>query len=49
MTAHGLYMHGAELEIDCNWLTVSQTEHIPQVFDVSFLKGTSHCKFPFLG
>ena len=38
-----------EPEIDCKRLSVSQTEHIPQVFDVIFLKGTSQCPCPFPG
>ena len=34
-------MHGMDTKIDWNRLLVSQTEHITQVFEVSFLKGTS--------
>ena len=32
-------MHGTDPEIEWNWFPVSQTEHIPQVFVVSFTKG----------
>ena len=41
MTAHRWWMYGMETEIDLNHLPVSHTEHIPQVFGVSFSKGTS--------
>ena len=41
MTMYRLRMHGTDPEIDWNQLPVSQTEHLPQVFDVSLLKGTS--------
>ena len=45
--AHRWWMHGTEPKTDWNQLLVSQTEHIPQVFDFSFLKGTSQCQCPF--
>ena len=47
MKEHKQFMNGVEPEIDCNLLPVSQTEQISQVFDVSFLMGTSHWPSPF--
>ena len=47
MTDHRRRMYGSEPEIYWNRLPVSQTEHITQVFGVSFPKGASQCKPPF--
>ena len=44
MTVHQQHIHGTEPDIDWNRLPVSQMDHIPQAFDVSFPKGTS--QFP---
>ena len=46
MTAHRWRMHGTEPEIDWNRLPVSQTEHILQVSEISFLKVVSQRPFP---
>ena len=40
-------IHGAEPEIDWTRLTLSQTEHILQIFDLIFLNGTSQRPLPF--
>ena len=40
---HQRSMHGTELEIDWNRLLASQTEHLIQLYDVSFLKGMMQC------
>ena len=40
-------MHGTELEMDWNWLPVSQTENIPQVFDTIFPKGIYQRNYSF--
>ena len=42
-------MNGMEPENDLNRFPVIQTENIPQVFDVSFQKGTYQCPCPFTG
>ena len=47
--AHLWHMNGTEIEVDWNWLPVSNMEHIPQVFDTSFPKGTSQLPYPFPG
>ena len=39
-------MNGMEPENDLNRFPVIQTENIPQVFDVSFHKGTYQCPCP---
>ena len=49
MTAQRRCMHGTEPYIDWNRLPVSQTEYIPQVFEIGFPKGTSQCPCPFPG
>ena len=49
MTAYRRRMHGAEPEIDWNWLPVRKTEHITQIFDVIFPKITSQRPCPFTG
>ena len=49
MKEHWSRMHGTESSIDWNHLLVSQTEHLPHVFNVIFPKGTPHYQFPFLG
>ena len=41
MTTRRQRMHRTELEMDWNWFPVSQTEHLLQEFDASFLKGMS--------
>ena len=41
MTAQQWCMYGTEPNIKWNWLPVNQTEHITQVFEVSFPKGAS--------
>ena len=43
MMAHRCHMHRTEPEIDWNWLTVSQTEHHPQVYNVRFPQPTKRC------
>ena len=47
MATHRRRMYGTEPEFDCNIFPVSQTEHIMQVFNVSFPKVTSHFSLPF--
>ena len=47
MTEHRRIIHGKEMVIDWNRLLVSQTEDLPQVYDVSFPKGTTQCPYPF--
>ena len=49
MTAHKRRMNETELEIDWNWLSVSQREHLPQVYDVKFPKGTMKGPYAFNG
>ena len=49
MTTNMRQMHGKEPETDWNRLTISRTERIPQVFDVSFLNGVYQCQRPFHG
>ena len=44
MTTNRRKMHGTKPEIDWNQLLVSQTEHILQVFNASFRKGTYQCQ-----
>ena len=39
--AHRQRMNGTDPEIDWSRLLISQTEQIPQVFDMMFLKGKS--------
>ena len=41
MMAHWKRMHGTYPAIDWNWIPVSQTEYLPYVFDVIFMKGIS--------
>ena len=41
MTGHRRRIHDTEIEINWNRLPVIQMEHIPQVFGVSFPKGTT--------
>ena len=48
-TAHRLRMYGTEPKIDWNRFPVIQTEQIPQVFNASFPKGTSHFLCPLPG
>ena len=43
MPEHHRRMHMTEPVICWNWLLVSQMEHLPQVYDVSFPKGTTQC------
>ena len=47
MMAHQRRMYGTEPVIDWNHLPVSQTEHLPQVYDVIFPKGMTHWPCPF--
>ena len=49
MKAHCRRMHGTDPVIDWNQINVSQTEHLPQVYDVSFPKGMTHFPLPFPG
>ena len=49
MASHRRHVDGTEPEIDWNRLPVSQTEHIPQLFDTRFPKGVSQCPCPFPG
>ena len=47
MIAHRSRMHGVEPEIDWNRVPASQTEHHPQVYDVSFPRTEKQCPRPF--
>ena len=49
MTVHRRRMYGIEREIDWNRLPVSQTEHIPQIFYISFPKVTYQRPLLFTG
>ena len=49
MASHLISTHGTETEIDWNRLTISQTEHLPQVYEASSPKGTTHYSCPFPG
>ena len=42
ITAHQIRMYGTCPSIDWNQMQVSQTKHLPQVYDVSFPKGMIH-------
>ena len=46
MMAHQIRMHGTDIEIYRNQLSVIQTEHPPQVYDNSIPKSTMQCPFP---
>ena len=48
MTSHRCHMHSTEPKIDCNCLTVSQTENHPQVYDVRFPRKKSGAPAPSL-
>ena len=47
MIAHCLRMHGTEPVIEWNRLSVSHTEHHPQVYDARFLWSTNQCSCLF--
>ena len=47
MTAHCRLLHGTEPSIDCDWLTVSQTEHLPLVYEFILLTNMQSCQCPF--
>ena len=49
MTVHQQHIHGTEPDIDWNRLPVSQMDHIPRVFNVSFQKDTSQFPYSFTG
>ena len=46
ITEHRCRMHGTESIIDWNQMPVSQTEHQPQVYDMSFPRTTNRCPRP---
>ena len=48
MTAHRRHMHCTEPAIDWSWLPVIQTDHQPNVYNVSFPWLTKKSPFPFL-
>ena len=47
--AHRRHMHSTELAINWSWLTVIQTVHQPQIYNVSFPQSTKQCPYPFPG
>ena len=49
MTAHQRRLHGTEPAIDWDWLPVTHTYHLPQVFEVRFPRVTTKCQLPFPG
>ena len=49
MKEHRRSMHWTEPVIDWNRLLVSQTEHLPQVYDIRFRKNTMQFPCTFHG
>ena len=47
MTSHCIRRRRTDLAVDWDWMAVSYIEHLPQVYDISFLKITIKCPWPF--